>query len=281
MDDWAGRTAVVTGAGSGIGRALAIGFARLGARVAAADVESAALDATAELVRAERPDAELLCATVDVSHADQVDAFADGVFERWGEVDLLCNNAGVFVGGLLWERTPADHDFTLGVNLYGILHGIRAFIPRMIERGTEAHVVNTVSIAGLLGSPFAGPYGISKFAAFAATESLEGDLRSVGSAVHAHALCPGMIRTAIASSERNRPAELVSTRTEDQDMVDGFLSETVDAGMDPAEVADIVVEALRRPDQFLILTHPEFADQTAARGEALRRLELPAMPSFD
>lgn len=155
MDDWNGRVVVVTGAGSGIGRALAIGFARRGARVAAADVELAALEATSELLLSEVPDAELLTTTVDVSDAEQVEGLADQVYDRWGEVDLLCNNAGVFVGGLLWERSPADFDFTLGVNLYGILHGIRAFVPRMIERGTEAHVVNTSSIAGLLGSPFA------------------------------------------------------------------------------------------------------------------------------
>lgn len=281
MDDWNGRVVVVTGAGSGIGRALAIGFARRGARVAAADVELAALEATSELLLSEVPDAELLTTTVDVSDAEQVEGLADQVYDRWGEVDLLCNNAGVFVGGLLWERSPADFDFTLGVNLYGILHGIRAFVPRMIERGTEAHVVNTSSIAGLLGSPFAGPYGISKFAALAASESLAGDLIAVGSPVRAHALCPGMIRTRIAQSERNRPADLASPRTEDRDMVDGFLSETVDGGMDPAEVVDIVAEALTRPDQFLILTHPEFAEQVAARGSALQRLELPAIPSFD
>ncbi len=280
MDDWNGRVAVVTGAGSGIGRALTLALAERGARVAAADVEAAPLEETLRLAADIAPAAEVVTSIVDVADADSVGRFADDVYARWGQVDLLVNNAGVFVGGLLWERSPADYDFTFGVNVYGILHGIRAFVPRMIERGAEAHVVNTSSIAGLLGSPFAGPYGISKFAALAATESLEGDLRSVGSAVRAHALCPGMIRTSITSSERNRPDALTAPRTDDQDMVDGFLAETVDAGMDPSDVAEIVIDALTRPDQFLILTHPQFADQVAARGEALRRLELPDMPSF-
>ncbi len=280
MDDWTERVAVVTGGGSGIGRALALGFARRGARVAICDVETAPMEQTSGLVLDAVPDAQVLTQVVDVSDAAQVDAFAQRVFERWGQVDVLCNNAGVFVGGFLWERPEADYDFVLGVNLHGILHGIRAFVPRMIDRGAEAHVVNTVSIAGLLSSPFAGPYGISKFAALAATESLEGDLRAIGSSVHAHALCPGMIRTGIAQSDRNRPAALATPRTGDQDVVEGFLRDTVESGMDPAEVADIVLDALTRPEQFLILTHLEFAEQAAARGQALRRLELPDMPSF-
>ena len=280
MDDWTERVAVVTGGGSGIGRALALGFARRGARVAICDVEATPMEQTCGLVLDAVPGAEVLTQVVDVSDAAQVDAFARRVFERWGQVDVLCNNAGVFVGGFLWERPEADFEFVLGVNLHGILHGIRAFVPRMIDRGAEAHVVNTVSIAGLLSSPFAGPYGISKFAALAATESLEGDLRAIGSSVHAHALCPGMIRTGIAQSDRNRPAALAAPRTGDQDVVEGFLRDTVESGMDPADVADIVLDALTRPEQFLILTHPEFADQAAARGESLRRLELPDMPSF-
>jgi len=278
MDEFSDKVAVVTGAGSGIGRGMALRFAREGMRVAVADIEQAALTETVAAVTAAVPDAQLLAQVVDVTSAMQVGALADSVFHEWGSVDLLCNNAGVFVGGFLWERSIEDFEFVLGVNLYGILHGIRAFVPRMIAQGTEAHVVNTSSVAGLLGSPYAGPYGISKFASFAATESLAGDLIATGSQVRAHVLCPGSIRTRIAESERNRPPELSSARTEDQDFVEGFLADTVAGGMEPEEVAGIVLDALGFDDRFLILTHPEFSQQILARGTSLAELHLPAIP---
>jgi len=281
MQDRTGQVAVVTGAGSGIGRGMVRRFAAAGMRVAATDIEAEALAETAALVAAETPASEIWSEVLDVRDPVAMAAVADETFERWGQVDLLCNNAGVFVGGFLWERTPEDLDFTLGVNLHGILHAVRSFVPRMTARGVEAHVVNTVSIAGLLGSAYAGPYGISKFAAFAATESLAGDLRAIGSPVQAHALCPGMIRTRIAESERNRPEELASVRTEDQVLVEGFLADTVAGGMEPEQVADIVLEALEHPDRFVILTHPEFAAQVEDRGRALAQLRLPTIPQFD
>ena len=281
MHEFRDKVAVVTGAGSGIGRGMALRFAREGMRVAVSDVESDALDETVQLVLRDTPDAQLLDRVVDVSDGDAVLALADEVLELWGGVDLLCNNAGVFVGGFLWERPIEDLEFTLGVNLYGILLAIRAFVPRLTARGVEAHVVNTVSVAGLLGSPYAGPYGISKFAAFAATESLAGDLLAVGSPVRAHALCPGTIRTRIAESERNRPAALSTAPTEDREFVERMLADTVEGGMDPDEVAGIVLEALATPDQFVILTHPMFAEQVALRGETLARLQLPDVPRFD
>jgi len=257
---------------------MALRFAAEGMVVVASDIERDALDETIALVHARTPGARLTADVVDVSDADDVSALAERVFDEFGAVDLLCNNAGVFVGGFLWERVPADIEFTLGVNLYGILHAVRAFVPRMIARDAESHVVNTVSIAGLLGSPYAGPYGISKFAAFAATESLAGDLIAVGSRVRAHALCPGSIRTRIAESARNRPDELAADRTEDQDFVEAFLAETVADGMDPEQVAGIVLDALAGEDQFVIMTHPELLEQVGARGVALQQQRLPDVP---
>ena len=123
---------------------------------------------------------------------------------------VLCNNAGVFQGGLIWECTDADFEWTLGVNLLGILHGIRAFVPRMLAAGTEGHVVNTISMAGLATTPFSGPYDVSKFAAMAATECLAHDLASVGAPIKVSAVCPGLVDTGISRSRRNRPAELVT-----------------------------------------------------------------------
>ncbi len=237
MQEFRGRVAVVTGAGSGIGRALALAFAAEGMRVALADLDRSSLEEVAERVGERFPAAESMAQVCDVSDAAQVDALADAVFDRWGQVDLVCNNAGVFVGGLIWDRPAEDFEFVLGANLWGILHGIRAFVPRMLAQDTEGHIVNTASVAGLLGAPFEAPYAISKFAAFAATECLAHDLLASGSKLRASALCPGMIHTNILDSERHRPARLATEFTEDQKFVSEFLAQAVAAGMDPAEVA--------------------------------------------
>lgn len=281
MQDLDGRVAVVTGAGSGIGRALTVALAAEGMRVVLADVDEAGLDATAASLVAAGTDAgDVMVQPTDVRVEAELDRLADRVESEWGGTDVLCNNAGVFVGGFLWERPAADLEFVLGVNLWGILHGIRAFVPRMIARGTEAHVVNTCSIAGLLGSPYAGPYGISKFAALAATETLASDLVAVGAPIGVTALCPGIVATEIArGSERHRPAELRTDRTEDQDFVGQVLDDLVEDGIDPAEVGALVVAAVR-DGTFLLLTHPHHADGLRERAEALAAGRLPDRADF-
>jgi NAD(P)-dependent dehydrogenase (short-subunit alcohol dehydrogenase family) len=280
MQDFIGKTAVVTGAGSGIGRALADAFAREGMRVAVADVDAADLEQTAGILRSEHPSSESMAAVCDVSRVDEVTAFADAVFERFGQVHVLCNNAGVFVGGLIWDRPPADFEFVLGANLWGILHGIRAFVPRMIAQGTEGHVVNTSSVAGLLGAPFEAPYAVSKFAAFAATESLAHDLQAVGSSIRASVLCPGIVATNIVQSDRHRPEHLRTEFTEDQKFVSDYLGQAVATGLPPAEVADIVLAAIRS-EEFLILTHASYREGLRARAEALAAARLPEVAQFD
>jgi NAD(P)-dependent dehydrogenase (short-subunit alcohol dehydrogenase family) len=202
------------------------------------------------------------------------------VFREWGQVDLLCNNAGVFVGGFLWERPAADLEFVLSVNLWGILHGIRAFVPRMIAQGTPGHIVDTCSVAGLLGTPYAGPYGISKFAALAATEALAADLEAVGSQIKVTALCPGMVSTAIAVTvDKHRPDALRTESTGDQDFVNEALVEITAQGIDPAEVAQMVVGAVR-DETFLLLTHPHHAEQLGVRAAALAAGQLPPRGDF-
>jgi NAD(P)-dependent dehydrogenase (short-subunit alcohol dehydrogenase family) len=280
MQEFRGKTAVVTGAGSGIGRALCLGFAAEGMNVAMADIDADALGGAAATVSTGSPSVEVMTCICDVSDRKAVDALADSVFDRWGQVDVLCNNAGVFVGGLIWDRPQADFEFVFGANLWGILNGIRSFVPRMIARGTEGHVVNTSSVAGLFGAPFEAPYAISKFAAFAATESLAHDLQSAGSSIKASVLCPGMITTNIVTSDRLRPHGLVTDLTEDQKFVTDYLAGAVAGGMDPAQVATTVIAAIRA-EQFLILTHESYARALVARYEALIARRLPDLPEFE
>lgn len=280
MDELTGRVAVVTGAGSGIGRALVERFAAEGMRLAAADIDADALEATAEQVRATHPAAEILTRRTDVSDRADVHALAADVRERFGAVDVLCNNAGVFAGGLLWDRPVADFEWVLGVNLWGILHGIQAFVPAMIAQDTPGHVVNTCSSAGLFGSPFTSPYTISKFAAFAASESLAHDLALVGSAIKVSALCPGAVDTAIAGSDRNRPAALAAEKSADAELVETALRDTTAAGMTPDAVAEQVVAAIRA-ERFLVLTSDSYATALQDRTASLLAGELPPLTTFD
>ncbi|MGH9027101.1 MAG: SDR family NAD(P)-dependent oxidoreductase [Acidimicrobiia bacterium] len=277
MDDFTGKTAVVTGAGSGIGRALAQRFAAEGMRVVAADVEEGALEATAALIR--DAGGEVTTVVTDVSDGDAVDALAERAFATYGQVDVLCNNAGVFQAGLLWERTAADLEWVLGVNLWGILHGIRAFVPRMIAQDTEGHVVNTASMAGQLSMAYSGPYVISKFAAVATSECLAHDLERTGAKIKASVLCPGLVDTAIFQSRRNRSDG--APNTEDNAFVEQVLQDTIAGGMarSPDEVAEIVLDAIR-DERFLILTSPESPRHIDARHAALSKRKLPPTPEF-
>jgi NAD(P)-dependent dehydrogenase (short-subunit alcohol dehydrogenase family) len=275
VQDLAGKTAVVTGAASGIGRSLVRALASADMRVAAADVEADALDATI----AELGDAVLGVPT-DVTRPEQVEQLAARAYERFGSVDVLCNNAGVFQGGLLWEFTDADFEWTLGVNLWGILHGIRAFVPRMLAAGTEGHVVNTISMAGLATTPFSGPYNVSKFAAMAATECLAHDLATIGAPIKVSAVCPGLVDTAIARSRRNRPAALTTEQHEGGAFVEQALADGTAGSMSPDEVAALVVEAIHE-ERFLVPTRPSYAQQLTDRCEDLVARQVPRSPAFD
>ncbi len=281
MQELATKVAVVTGAGSGMGRAMAVRFAAEGMRVALADIEAASLKETERLiVEAGGAADDVVVQLTDVSSEAEVDALAEQVYGEWNQVDVLVNNAGVFVGGFLWERPPADLEFVLGPNLWGILHGIRAFVPRMLAQGTEGHIVNTVSAAGLLGTPYAGPYSISKFAALAATESLASDLEAIGAPLKVTALCPGIVNTDIANgSERHRPAALATETTDDRAFVSEMLADVTAKGIDPSEVAEMVVGAIRE-ERFLLLTHQEYAPALARRAAALAEGTLPEPGDF-
>ncbi len=280
MDEFDGRTAVITGAASGIGRGLARHAAGLGMHVVLAAVEAAALEDAVDEVAA--GGAQVLGVPTDVADEAAVRALADAAFERFGAVHLLCNNAGVFQAGLTWQRTRADWDWVLGVNLFGILHGIRAFVPRMLEQGDEAHIVNTASMAGLMTVAYSGPYVVSKFAAAALTECLAHDLRAQGASIGVSCLVPGLVDTRIADSTRNRPDEPPSeVSAPDHHFVAQVLKDqTAGGGRHPDEVAAIVFDAVRA-GQFWIPTTDGYDPLVRGRYDALLERAMPPTADFD
>ncbi len=257
MKDLGGKVLVVTGGASGIGKHLALRFAREGMSVVLADVEEEPLRATEEELKASG--ATVLAVRADVSSSASVDELAARAFERFGAVHVVCNNAGVGGGaGPIWTLTDADWTWTLGVNLLGVVHGIRAFVPRMIAQG-EGHVVNTASIAGLLAPPMMAPYVASKHGVVSISEVLARDLETVGAKVRVSVLCPGFVKTRIAESHRNRPRDPASGEraTSGADAAAGaMIRKMVEAGIEPEVVADHVLDAVRQ-ERFYVLPHPE------------------------
>ena len=208
-------------------------------------------------------------------------ALAATVDAELGDADLLCNNAGVFAGGTIWEEPVADYEWVLGVNLYGILHGIQAFVPGMLERGRPGHVVNTISAAGMFPSAFSAPYTVSKFAAFAVTECLAGELVAAGAPIGVTALCPGAVHTGIATSARNR-TDAVDAPSPDaaRDFVAQALADLTARGRPPEDVAEMVLDAVRT-GRYLQLTHDGYVGALRTRTDELLAGGLPQLPYFD
>ena len=275
LSNFQDKVAVVTGAGSGIGAALAEAFAQAGMHVVCSDIDEASAKATAE-----RIGDKALAVRTDVADPDAVESLADVSFERFGQVDVLVNNAGVFQGGLAWERSLEDWHWTFGVNVFGIIHGIKFFVPRMIAQGTEGHVVNTASVAAFVAGPTAGPYVVSKCAAFSLTESLALDLGAVGSKIGASVLTPSSFDTGIAKTERVRPASFGRDETPDGNIVKEFLQKQLDTGMPPSEVVDPVFNGIRT-GEFLIPTKPSYVAQLRNRFDALVERRIPGLTEVD
>ncbi|MBW2268636.1 MAG: SDR family NAD(P)-dependent oxidoreductase [Deltaproteobacteria bacterium] len=271
IQDFRDKVAVVTGAGGGIGAALAEGLASEGMRVIAADIDEAGARATAAKIPG-----VARAVQVDVAREASVADLAEASFDAFGQVDLLVNNAGVFQGGLAWERSAADWEWTFGVNVFGIVHAIRHFVPRMIAQGTEGHVVNTASVAAFVAGPTSSPYVVSKCAALSLTECLALDLAAVGSQIGASVLTPSAFDTGIAATARVRPERYGSDASPDGKGTAESLAAMTRDGMPPVEAVAPVIAAIRS-GEFLIPTKPSYAEQIRSRYDALLERRLPPL----
>ena len=282
ITDFKGKTAVLTGAGSGFGLECARIGARLGMNLVLVDVQQDALDkAAAEATAAGVP---VLARRVDVSSAEQMEALAAAVKERFGAPHFVFNNAGVGSGGLIWENSIADWNWVLGVNVWGVVHGVRLFTPMMLEAAQadlayRGHIVNTASMDGLLNPPNMGVYNVSKHAVVSLTETLYQDLALVTDQVGASVLCPFFVATGISQSHRNRPGELKAGKPTKSQLIGQAMSDkAVSSGkVTAADVAQKVFDAISA-NQFYIYSHPKAIASVQTRMEDIMLGRNPTDP---
>ncbi|HEY3046724.1 MAG TPA: SDR family oxidoreductase [Polaromonas sp.] len=285
ITNFKGKTAVLTGAGSGFGLECARIGAKLGMKLVLVDVQQDALDqASAEIKAA---GAEVLSFKLDVSNAEQMEAMGRAVFERFGAPHFVFNNAGVGSGGLIWENSLKDWEWVLGVNVMGVVHGVRIFTPMMLEAAAkdpawQGHIVNTASMAGLLNPPNMGVYNVSKHAVVALSETLYQDLSLVTDQIGASVLCPFFVATGISQSHRNRPAELANSKpTKSQMIQQAMTGKAVGAGkVTAADVAQLVFDAMAA-NQFYIYSHPKAINSVQTRLEDIMQARNPTDPFAD
>ncbi|MFT5035298.1 MAG: NAD(P)-dependent dehydrogenase (short-subunit alcohol dehydrogenase family) [Litorivivens sp.] len=282
ITNFKGKTAVLTGAASGFGLECARIGARLGMNLVLVDVQQDALDqAAAEL---QTTGVQVLARKVDVSSAEQMEALAEAVQQRFGAPHLVFNNAGVGAGGLVWENSVKDWEWVLGVNVWGVVHGVRLFTPMMLEAASkdptwQGHIVNTASMAGLLAPPNMGIYNVSKHAVVSLSETLYQDLSLVTDQVSASVLCPFFVATGISQSQRNRPGELPASKPTKSQLVGQAMSvKAVSSGkVKAADVAQKVFDAVAA-NQFYIYSHPQAIGSVQTRLEDILLARNPTDP---
>jgi NAD(P)-dependent dehydrogenase (short-subunit alcohol dehydrogenase family) len=260
MRDFDGKVAVITGAASGIGRGLSERAAQEGMKVVLADIEEEALLQAEEEMKA--AGATVVSVVTDVSRYDQVESLARRTLDAFGAVHLLCNNAGVTVGGSIWESTLTDWEWVMGVNLWGVIYGVRVFVPIMLEQDTECHIVNTASMAALMSYPGRGIYKVTKHGVLTLSETLYHELSGRGGKIKVSVLCAGAVRTRILDSARNRPPQLLDDPDQRKpspvdEAMEEVLRQSLEAGLSPSEVADLVFDGIAN-EKLYIITHPHF-----------------------
>jgi NAD(P)-dependent dehydrogenase (short-subunit alcohol dehydrogenase family) len=260
MRDVAGKVAVITGAASGIGRGMAESFVAAGMKVVLSDVEEKALMKTTEALR--DAGADVHGVVTDVAKVQEIQALAEESLKTFGAVHVLCNNAGIGIKSTsTWDATLDDWQWILGVNLMGVIYGVRTFLPIMLEQGSESHIVNTASMAGLIADGNNALYAVTKFGVVALSEHLYLELEQAGARTKVSVLCPGYVTTNIADCERNRPADLQNASPSPtgplfEVLYEWFL-EQIEKGLSPRHVGDQVLSAILE-ERFYILTHPDW-----------------------
>ena len=274
MKELRGKVAAVTGAASGLGRAMALAFADEGMSVALADVD----DTSEVFAQVQAKGVGALSMKVDVSRGEDVEGFAAMIERDLGPPFVVCNNAGVSPLGAAWEASLGDWQWILGVNLCGVIHGVRSFVPRLMKRN-EGHVVNTASVAGIINPPGSGAYNVTKHGVVALSETLYHDLRERNSAIGVSVLCPAYVPTGIADSERTRPAGLTPAQKSQETLArEQMLRKAISSGrLSADDVARAVVQAVKE-DRFYVLTHPRIKGAIRARMEDILDERAPRNP---
>ncbi|HPJ33370.1 MAG TPA: SDR family NAD(P)-dependent oxidoreductase [Spirochaetota bacterium] len=273
MTDYNGKVVVITGAANGIGKELALRFADSKAKLALADIDKENLEAVGKEIKGKG--ADVLTSVLDVSDYGAMENFSKAIFEKFGNVDYLFNNAGVISGGTIWEMPLNEWDWLFNVNVMGIVNGVKLFVPSMIKQDTECKVVNTASFAGLTSGENLPAYVASKFAALSLTEVLELQLQEAAPKVKAYAVCPAVVKTDLKNCMRHRPAELYNPddpyyKTEDYKKKEANIQNAIDTGKPVNEAVNTILEGIEN-DIFYILTHPEYNPLIGLRAQNIMK----------